>query len=55
MRIRFEIEITEDVRGVKPTKKLLKELGADAAGAVCEHEKIEGNGVECDLIELLSQ
>lgn len=47
MRLTFVVEVKEDDHAVKATKKLLNELGGDVAEAICAHEKIEGNAVEC--------
>jgi hypothetical protein len=46
-RVTFQIEITEDHHQVHLTKRLLKELGEDVAGAVSAHDSVEGNAVEC--------
>jgi hypothetical protein len=57
LRIRFDIEITEDHHRIQKGKKhlpsLLSELSDEVSGAVSGHEEIEGNAVTCTGVDVL--
>lgn len=53
MRLRFEIEIIEDVQTIRATRAFLSELSDDICYIVGAHRKVEGNAVNCKSIEVI--
>lgn len=53
MRLRFEVTI-QDIPKRLMSKRLQKELLGDVAGAVAAHEKVEGNIVTEELVEIIT-
>jgi|GEM_PF-4866255 hypothetical protein len=53
MKLRFEVEIIEDVQPIRITRRFLFDLNDDICAAVSAHRKVEGNAVNCKNIEVI--